>query len=426
MAPDRSPDRAPLTNWAGSHTYSATHLHRPHSVAELGELVARAERVRPLGSRHSFSDLADTGGVLVSTLDLPKDLDIDAAGRRVRVSGGTLYGELAPELHRQGWALAALASLPHISVAGAVATGTHGSGDRVRSLAGAVASLEYVGPDGGQRTVSRGDDDFEGQVVALGALGIVTHLTLDIEPTFDIRQDVFLGLSWETVMADLDAITGAAYSVSLFTDWLGDEVAQVWLKSRLDEESTELGELPGATAATTATHMLRGAATEAVTSQLGEPGSWDQRLPHFRLEFTPSRGEELQSEYLVPRAHALEAFERMRGLGHRFVDLLQVTELRTIAADDLWLSGAYGTDAVGIHFTWVRDVPAVSALLPDIEAALLPLGARPHFGKLFTAGPEALALVCPELDAFQRLRRTVDPGEKFGNGFLDRHLGPVG
>jgi xylitol oxidase len=426
MATASSPRDAAGSNWAGSHTYTAARFHRPRSVAELGEIVASARHVRALGSRHSFTDLADTTGDLVSTVDLPHDLDVDGSRRQVRVAGGVRYGELGPELHRQGWALGAMASLPHISVAGAVATGTHGSGDRVGSLASAVASLEYVGPDGEHRVVSRGDDDFEGQVVALGALGIVTHLTLDLEPTFDVRQDLFLGLPLDVAMTQLDAITGAAYSVSLFTDWVSDSITQVWLKSRLDADVEPRHELFGSRLATETTHMLRGASIEAVTSQLGKPGSWDRRLPHFRMEFTPSMGEELQSEYLVPREHAVAAFEQLRSIAPRFARLLQVTEIRTIAADRLWLSGAYGTDVVALHFTWVRDVPAVTAVLPEIEAALLPLGARPHWGKVFTAGPEDLAQVLPELGSFQRLRRQIDPDDTFGNSFLDRHLGPMG
>ncbi len=427
MAIDESPRESPLTNWAGSHTYTPARFHRPRAVAELCEIVASADRVRAQGSRHSFSDLADTSGDLVSTLGLPRDIDVDESRQEVRVAGGVLYGELAPELHRRGWALAAMASLPHISVAGAVATGTHGSGNKVGSLSSAVASLEYVAPDGELRVVSRGDEDFEGHVVALGALGVVTHLTLDLQPTYEVRQDMFLRLPWDVVMNQLEEITGAAYSVSLFTDWVGETVSQVWLKSRLDEGTATFGrELLGATAATEAVHMLRGAPTGAVTSQLGKPGSWDRRLPHFRMEFTPSRGEELQSEYLLPRDEAVRAIERMRGLGDRLTHLLQVSEIRTVAADPLWLSGAYGTETVALHFTWVRDVPAVTEVLPAIERALLPLGARPHWGKLFTAGPEDLALAWPQLGRFQGLRRRIDPDGTFSNAFLDRHLGPPG
>ena len=416
------------TNWAGSHAYSAARLHRPESLAELAALVAGAERVHALGSRHSFSLVADTPGDLVSTSALPRDIEVDRDAGLVRVAGGVLYGDLATELHRQGWALASMASLPHISVAGAVATGTHGSGDGVGSLASAVAAVECVGPDGETRSVARGDADFEGWVVAVGALGVVTRVTLDIEPTYDVRQDLFLHLPWAALEDDLDAITGSAYSVSLFTDWVGEDITQVWRKSRLDVESPGLGEpgFLGSTAAPETVHMLAGAPTAAVTQQLGVAGPWHERLPHFRMEFTPSRGEELQSEYLLPRAHALEAVARMRRLGPSFAHLLQVTEIRTVARDQLWLSCAYDADIVGLHFTWVRDLAGVTAVLPAIEEALLPLGARPHWGKLFTVDAAALARAYPRLGDFQRLRAEVDPTGKFTNAFLDEHLGPVG
>jgi xylitol oxidase len=411
------------TNWAGNHAYRAR-IERPRSVDELQEVVARAPRVRALGSRHSFTDLTDItdtdAGVLVSLVDLPTTVEVDERTRTARVTGRAAYGEVATRLHTAGWALGNLASLPHISVAGAVATGTHGSGVENGSLATAVASLDIVGPDGELRTTSRGDAEFEGSVVALGALGVVTALTLDVEPTYDVRQDVYTGLTWEALAAELETITSSAYSVSLFTRWTDAGVEQVWLKSRADTAPTELF---GALAATTTMHMLEGGVTESVTQQGGVPGPWLDRLPHFRMEFTPSRGEELQSEYLLPREHAPAAIERLRSLGQRMAPVLQVCELRTVAADQHWLSSAFGHDVLGVHFTWLRDVERVYALLPAIEQALLPLGARPHWGKCFVARAAELAPLYPRLADFRALRDRVDPGRTFGNAFLDRVIG---
>ena len=411
------------TNWAGNHTYRAR-IERVRSIEHLQEVVAAARHVRALGSRHSFTDLTDISdgddGVLVSLVDLPTAVDVDPTSRTARVTGRAAYGDVATQLQAAGWALGNLASLPHISVAGAVATGTHGSGVENGSLATAVASLDLVGPDGRLRTVSRGDADFEGSVVALGALGIVTAVTLDVEPTYDVRQDVYTGLSWDALAADVDAITSSAYSVSLFTRWGDAGIDQVWLKSRGDEAPTELF---GAPAATTTLHMFEGGATESVTEQGGVPGPWLERLPHFRMQFTPSRGEELQSEYLLPREHALTAVERMRGLRDRMAPVLQVCELRTVAADDHWLSSSHGHDVLGVHFTWLRDMERVYAVLPAIEAALLPLGARPHWGKCFVAGVEQLEPLYPRMADFRALRRRVDPDRVFGNAFLDRVIG---
>ncbi|GAA4747570.1 alditol oxidase [Nocardioides endophyticus] len=408
-----------LQNWAGNHTYVAERVHAPASVDELRALVARLDRVRPLGTRHAFTDLADTIGDLVSTQDLPRTIEIDADRRLVRVAGGVSYGVLAEQLATSGWALATMASLPHISVAGAIATGTHGSGDGTGSLAAAVAGLEVVGADGEVHSIVRGDADFDAYVVSLGALGVTTHVTLDIEPTYDVRQDLYTDLSWDVAAERLDELTASAYSVSLFTDWLSGTIQQVWLKSR---GTVPPADVLGAGPVVGALHMLAGADVEAVTRQGGVLGSWHRRLPHFRLEFTPSRGEELQSEYLVPRTEAIVAIERLRALAPSYAALLQVSEVRTVAADRLWLSGAYERDVVGFHFTWLRDVSGVYAVLPAIEEALLPLGGRPHWGKCFAAGSDALRPLYPRFDDFRELASRVDPSGKFRNAFLARCL----
>ncbi|MCD4536023.1 FAD-binding protein [Nocardioides sp. cx-169] len=408
-----------LTNWSGNHRFAAARLHRPTTVEELQTIVAGADRVHALGSRHSFTDVADTPGDLVATDTLPEEIEVDAGRREVRVSGGLTYGRLAVALHTRGWALATMASLPHISVAGAVATGTHGSGDRTGSLASAVTGLELVTADGSLRTVRRGDPDADGHVVALGALGVTTHVTLDIEPSYEIRQDLYTDLPWDVASEHLDELTGSADSVSLFTDWASGRIAQVWLKSRAGTSPTELF---GAPAATGTLHMLVGADVAAVTEQGGLPGPWHERLPHFRMDFTPSRGEELQSEYLVPRAHAAAAFEALRSLAGTFAPLLQVSEVRTVAADRLWLSGAYGTDVIALHFTWVRDVAAVYAVLPAIEEGLLALGARPHWGKCFAATASELRPLYPRFDDFRDLALRSDPDGVFHSHFLARTL----
>ena len=241
------------------------------------------------------------------------------------------YGALAAELEREGLALANLASLPHISVAGAIATATHGSGDRNGNLATAVAALELVTSGGERVTVSRGDPGFEGHVVSLGALGAVTRIALDVEPAYDVRQDVFEGLAWQALLSNLDEIFASAYAVSVFTRW-GEAVDQVWLKSRVADHVPR-DELFGARPATVDRHPIIGNDPAYATPQLGRPGPWSERLAHFRLSFTPSNGEEIQSEYHVPRRHAAAAIEALRGVAAAVRDLVLVTELRTVAAD---------------------------------------------------------------------------------------------
>lgn len=432
-------------NWSGNHRY-AGRLVRPTTLEELAEIVQAAPRVRALGSRHSFTDIGDAGsmagsagpagsagapGVLVSLDGLPTVFSIAqtgaATGAETAEGGSTVtvgaamrYGEVSRRLHEQGWALANLASLPHISVAGAVATGTHGSGDTNASLATAVAAVTLLDASGRERRLARGDADFDGSVVGLGALGIVTTLTLDVEPTYEVRQDVWTDLPGRAVEDHLDEITGSGYSVSLFTDFSDRTFAQAWVKTR-EESAPEV--FFGARRATRQLHPDIGAVADGVTQQGGIPGPWLDRLPHFRMEFTPSHGAELQSEYLVPRSRVLDALEAMRRLRPMFAGLLRVSELRTVAADGLWLSPAYQTDVVGFHLTWALDEPAVYAVLPAIETALLPLGARPHWGKCFAATSAELEALYPRMADFRALRGRVDPDGTFGNAFLDRVVG---
>lgn len=411
-------------NWAGNLTYRAERVARPTGLDELAEQLAAARRdgrtVRTLGSRHSFNTIADTDGILVDASALAGEV-ADLGDGAFRVPGGMRYGELALELRRHGRALSNLASLPHISVAGAVATGTHGSGDRTGSLASAVRAVHAVGPDGA-RTWRRGDDGFDGAVVSLGALGVVTALELDTEPDYEVAQHVFDGPRWDDILADLDAVTGAGTSVSLFTRWQRTDAADMlWIKQRTDTGPVD-DALParlGAVPSDGPRHPIIGVDATACTAQGGAPGPWHERLPHFRLEFTPSAGAELQTEYLVPRADAVAAIEAVRALADRIAPLLLVNEIRTVAADDLWLSSSYGTDAVGLHFTWRPDQPAVEQLLPVIEAAL-PASARPHWGKVFTLPDDEVRARYPRFDDFAALRAAVDPDRLFVNGFLER------
>jgi xylitol oxidase len=399
---------APESNWAGSYQYRARTIHEPETVEQLQEIVARAPRIRVLGSRHTFSDIADSDE-LVSLAALPPDIAID--GETVSCGAAVRYGELAPVLDEADLALHNLASLPHISVAGAVATATHGSGDGNGNLATAVTALELVTADGALVRVERGDPDFDAMVVSLGALGAVTRVTLAAEPAYEVRQRVFEDIGWAELHEHYDAITTSGYSVSVFTLW-GDS-SQVWVKSR-DEGPAEL---LGHPAATEDRHPIPGIDPVNCTAQRAIPGPWWDRLPHFRMGFTPSAGEELQSEFHLPRRHAAAAIEAVRALAGQVRPHLQVTEIRTIAADTLWLSPQYEQDTVAIHFTWNRDPEKVLRVLADVEAALEPFGARPHWGKLFLgAAPH------PRSTDFLALADRLDPTGKFRNPWFDRHV----
>ena len=408
-------------NWAGNHRYRAERIHHPSTLEQVQEIVAAARRVRALGSRHSFNDIADSTE-LVALDALPADVVVHRGAATVSLGSGVTYGELAGALNREGMALHNLASLPHISVAGAVATATHGSGDANGNLATAVAALELVTSSGELLTVARGEPDFEGMVVGLGALGVVTRLTLDVEPAYEVRQRVFEGLAWDMLLEHFDEIAASGYSVSVLTRW-GTQVDQVWVRSRVtDEPEAVRRDLFGARPATVDRHPILGIDPVNCTPQLGRAGAWSDRLPYFRMGFTPSSGEELQSEYLVPREHAVAAIEAVRALADRLRPLVQVCELRTTAADRLWMSPQYRRDTVGIHFTWTLEPDAVARVLPDLERALAPFDARPHWGKLFVSDAATLAARYERLPDFARLVERLDPRGAFRNAWLEARV----
>lgn len=407
-----------MRNWAGNVTYSTARVHRPGSVDEAAELVAGAGRIRALGTRHSFSRVADADGEIVSTERLDRVVDVRAGA--VTVEAGITYGELGRVLAEHGLALLNLASLPHISVGGAVATATHGSGVRNQSLATAVSAFDLVVADGSLVHLRRGDTDFDGAVVALGALGLVARLELDVVPAFELRQYVFRDLRWRALEESLGEILAGGYSVSLFTTWTGEGSEQVWVKT-----ADELAGQPyfGARPADAPCHPIAGADPARCTEQLGVPGPSGERLPHFRLGATPSAGDELQSEYAVDRGQAVAAIRALRPLGALIAPLLFVSEIRAIAADSLWLSPFHGRDSVTIHFTWKKRPADVLAVLPRIEDALAPFDARPHWGKLFVSSPERIEGLYPRLPAFRELRARFDPSGTFANDFTTRVLG---
>ncbi|MCW3055746.1 MAG: sorbitol oxidase [Chthonomonadales bacterium] len=411
------------TNWAGNYIYSAAQWHLPKTVAEVQEVVKSCIKLRAVGSRHSFNGIADSSDNMVSLVHCNQILELDREQRTVTVEAGILYGQLARVLHAEGYALHNLASLPHISVAGACATATHGSGVGNGNLATAVRALEFVSANGDRVSLSRDRDPetFPGAVVGLGAPGVVTQMTLAIHPTFSVRQDVYENLPMDTLLSQFDAIVSSAYSVSLFTDWRGATINQLWLKSVVTESDSLPAEPErfGATLATVPRHPLIEISAENCTQQLGAPGPWHERLPHFRMDFMPSAGEELQTEYLVPRRHAVDSLRALYEIREQIAPLLQISEIRTVAADDLWMSPCYHQDCVALHFTWLKDWPAVRTLLPQIEAALEPFEARPHWGKLFTTPPARLQSLYTKLPDFQRLVQSYDPQGKFRNDFLD-------
>jgi alditol oxidase len=416
---------SPRENWAGNITYSTDHVLTPASASDVPEMVKSCTKLRALGSRHSFNTIADSTQNQISLQHLDQ-IEIDDQAQTVAVGAGIKYGQLAPVIDARGYALHNLASLPHISVAGAIATATHGSGIHNGNLATAVAALELVTADGKIIRLSheKDGDRFLGAVVGLGALGVVTRVTLNLQPSYQVAQSVYRNLSFDHLEHNLDEIFGSGYSVSLFTDWQNHRATQVWVKRRLADGAKDQWqpEFFGAKLATEKLHPIEGHSAESCTEQQGIAGPWYERLPHFKMNFTPSSGRELQTEYFVPRDRGYEAILAVEKLRDRITPHLFITELRTIAADDLWMSTAYQRPSMAIHFTWKPEWPEVRQILPLIEQQLAPFGPRPHWAKLFTIQPARIQAQYARLAEFKASLQHYDPTGKFRNEFIDANL----
>jgi xylitol oxidase len=415
-----------LTNWAGNLEYGTERLYSATDISDVRRFAKANMKFKVLGTKHCFNDIANTGTQFLSVRSQDKVVDMNAKNKTVTIEAGMSYGQLAPFLDQHGFALHNLASLPHISVAGACSTATHGSGEKNGNLATQVSALDLVTASGDAVSLSREKDGdvFRAAVVGLGALGVITRLTLDVQPTFTMKQYVYENLPLSELRQSFDAIESSAYSVSLFTDWQKQRVNEVWLKVREDAEPKfdARAQFFGAKLATRNLHPIAEISPENCTEQMGVPGPWYERLPHFRMGFMPSAGKELQSEYFVPRKHAVEAILAIEKLRDHISPHLLISEIRTIAADDLWMSTAYKRDSVAIHFTWKQDWPVVSKLLPEIERELAPFEPRPHWGKLFTMPPQQLRLKYERLPEFVALAKKLDPSGKFRNNFLNRNI----
>jgi alditol oxidase len=415
-----------LKNWAGNIEYSTDRLYDAKSLEQVRAYVKEQDKLKVLGTRHCFNNIADSKNSFLSLKSMDEMVALDPEARTVAVDAGMTYGRLCPLIDSKGFALHNLASLPHISIAGACTTATHGSGEKNGNLATAASALELVTANGEVVKLSRQRDGegFRGAVVGLGALGVITKVTLDIQPTYMMRQYVYENLPLSELKNHFDAIEGSAYSVSLFTDWQKQRINEVWLKSRTEkgQEFDAAPEFFGAKRATKNLHPIAELSAENCTEQMGVPGPWYERLPHFRMGFTPSAGKELQSEYFVPRQHAVEAILAVERLRDPVSPHLLITEIRAIAADDLWMSPCYQQSCVTIHFTWKPDWPSVSKVLPVIEKELAPYQARPHWGKLFTMSPNELRSSYKKLPEFVALSTKYDPQGKFRNEFLNTNI----
>jgi xylitol oxidase len=406
-----------MQNWSKNVDFNDRDFLQPGSLAELQEMVRLNQKIRARGTAHSFNEIANTSSYAINLAKMPRVIEVNSEKSSIRVAAGLTYGELAPVLHSQGWALNNLASLPHISIAGSISTGTHGSGIKNQNLANQVLSLDIVTSEGELRHIDRTNPALSTLVIGLGLGGIVYQYELKVEPTFEIRQVIYPQIPFDILQRNFDQIMGTAYSVSYFTDWSSDQVGNLWCKFRDHEVIPE--SVGGISKAESKYHPIPSVDPTACTDQFGESGDWHQRLPHFKLEFTPSVGEEIQTEFFIDRKDAAAALDAILKLGDVITPLLWITELRTIAADEIWLSGAYQRDTIAIHFTWKKE-DAIYSVIQKVEDALRPFNYRPHWGKVFTADAKYLSTVYPRMGEFKALILALDPSKKFENSFTRR------
>ncbi len=415
----------PLKNWSGNLTYSTGNVHYPKTTEEVQEIVMGCSKLRGLGSRHSFNKIADSTENQISLKEFNKVISLDRTANTVTVGAGMKYGELCQYLHENGYALHNLASLPHISIAGSIATATHGSGVRNGNLSTGVSAIEFVNGSGELVTLSRKDgESFNGAVVGLGAIGIVVSVTLDLQPTFNMQQVVYLNLPMAELEKNFLEIMSAGYSVSLFTDWKNKTINEVWIKNRIEEgngSAVIAPEFYGAKLATKNMHPVEHLGAENCTEQMGIPGPWYERMPHFKMGFMPSAGEELQAEYFIPIEHGYAAMMAMETLHEKISPHLFISEIRAVAADDLWMSPCYKQTCAVLHTTWKQE-DVVMDLLPLVEEQLAPFNPRPHWAKLFTIAPSVLQSRIEKLGDFKQLLHQHDPTGKFRNEFIDTNL----
>jgi xylitol oxidase len=431
-----------LSNWGGNFRFSTTDIRFPRSLDEVVDAVKEGapkstpggvgppvKHLRALGSRHSFSKIADTAEMLVSLSAMNRILAVNPGSATeaptITVEGGAIYTDVTPFVEFIGAAFHNQLTLSEVSVAGSINTGAHGTGITNGILATQVRSVELVLANGTVTTLRKGvDAAFPAAVVGLGAFGVVTKVELEMQASYQMTQHVFLNLPFTTLTDQFDTIMSSAYTVQAWTDWSDPtNFNQVWVGDR-DDDAADFSTAPAFYGATRAPAQVTPVAALPPTYVVpqGVAGPWNERLVCYRLGLSGFNGDEIQSEYILPITNAKAALEAIAALATQIAPLCYVSVVRTIAADDFWLSPAYGRDSVAIHFTWKPQLDAVVALLPTIESALAGLDAVPHWGKFFTMAPSVFLQRYDKLAEWKATAAAYDPSGRFRNAFLNDNV----
>lgn len=412
-----------MKNWAGNLTFSAREFIEVNSISKLQQVVSSSQAVKVLATGHSFNAIGDTTETLISIKNLSNGIEIDSQNAQALISAGMAYADAARYLESNGWAFSNMASLGEVTIAGAISTGTHGSGSNNGVLSTSVVGLEIVLGSGELITIDQSNsEEFAGFVVSLGALGVFTKIKMRIIPSFSVKQFVYENIGIQVVAENFDTVFNSAYSVSYFSNWAKNSTGQIWMKFLDDSSSDNLSDnWLGANQAKAKQHPVKINNPDPCTDQLGISGKWLYRLPHFKLDSSPASGDEVQTEYLVDRKYVNEYIQDLRAIGDEIAPRVYATEIRTIKSDELWLSGAYQRETVGFHFTWKKSDTLVD-FLPRIEEILGKHHGRPHWAKLFSVRSDELSARYPKYSDFEALLKKYDPKQKFRNKFIDQYF----
>ncbi|MFE6917719.1 D-arabinono-1,4-lactone oxidase [Streptomyces rubiginosohelvolus] len=428
-------------NWARQQSCSPARIERPANERQLSEAIDRAGRdglrVRPVGSGHSFTDTCLTDGVIVDQSAMQRVLDVDTETGLVKVEAGIKLHRLTAELHRYGLALENQGDIDKQSLAGALATATHGTGERFRNLSANVVGCRLVTATGEVVEIDeeRDADAWRAARVSVGALGVISQYTLRCVPAFRIhRVDEVRPVT--EVLADLDRLVAAHDHFEVLALPHTDKVL-TYASRRTDRPAAPPRRLAawwnddvlsnvGLGAATHLARLVPGAAPRVARAMSGVVGRYEQLDDSHGVYAHERRVRFTEMEYAIPRAHAAEALQRVRTLiAERRLPVVFPIELRFTAPDDAFLSTAYGRDTAYLAVHHV--VPAeYEAFFRAVEAIMDEYDGRPHWGKRHFQTAATLAARYPAWQEFQSVRARLDPDGMFTNDYIARVLGPVG
>ncbi|PXX69212.1 L-gulonolactone oxidase [Nocardia tenerifensis] len=425
-------------NWAGDQRCAPATIASPRSADELAEILGRAgdagQIVRVAGAGHSFTDTVLTDGVLLNLANLDRVLDVDTATGRVRVEAGMTLNAVSNALHEHGLAFPNLGDIDVQTVAGATATGTHGTGATLQNLSAALHSIELMLADGSRVELNEETDPegWRAARVSVGALGVVTAVTLQLVPSF-VLEGVERPVAVDDILADLDTYIDGNQHFEFYM-FGHSPLAMTKRNNRV-----ELPEQPRGKAVDWFTDILMSNYTFDALCRLGRrqprlvpliqrgaayAGSYRRQVDRsYRVFASPRLLRFTEMEYAIPREHSVATIREIKELSARF-DTTMPIEVRWVAPDDAFLSPASGRETCYIAVHQYRGM-AYEPYFRACESVFDKYHGRPHWGKRHFQTADTLRERYPDWDRFAEVRRRLDPKGRFSNAYLNRVLGSV-